>query len=105
MPWSQKYPLMKVLDSSSEKSLQVLALKLLVHPKYSFFDYFFRQAHFYPFIQALSNKSFFLNHLKRFLDLLRIPLYMSSSLSSNGSIFIFLVIVRHFEFDSIATAV
>ena len=48
---------MKVLESSSEISLQVLALKMLVHPKYSFFDYFFRQGHFYPFIQTLFNKS------------------------------------------------
>ena len=97
---------MKVLESSSEISLQVLALKMLVHPKYSFFDYFFRQGHFYPFIQTLSNKRFFLNHLKRFLEdnLLRSPLYMSSSLSSNGSTFICLVMVRHFEFDSIASA-
>ena len=49
---------------------------------------------------------FFLNHLKRFLEdnLLRSPLYMSSSLRSNGSIFIFLVMVRHFWFDSIASA-
>ena len=97
---------MKVLDSSSEKSLQVLALMMLGHPKCSSSDYFFRQGHFYPFIQTLSITAFFLDHLKRFLEdnLLRSPLYMSSSLSSNGSIFIFLVMVRHFEFDSIASA-
>ena len=57
MPWPQKYPLMKVLDLSSEKSLQVLALKMLVHPKCSFSEDIFRQAHFYPFIQTLFNKS------------------------------------------------
>jgi len=45
---------MEVLDSSSGKSLQVLALKMLVHPKCSFSEDIFRQAHFYPFIQTLS---------------------------------------------------
>ena len=60
---------MKVLESSSGKSLQVSALKMLVHPKCSFSDYFFRQAHFYPFIQTLFNKG-----LRYVLNLSRVRL-------------------------------